>query len=188
VRRYCADACHPVWGLELVYSCWLLVGQQFLVGMGDGRKRLNILGAYCPDDQEYLDLRLTRDNVNGEQFVNLLRLIRASHPEAEQFILYVDGARYYTKPVVRGWLRRHQEFRLVPLPAYAPNLNLIERLWKFLRRKALSRWHRSFEEMQAAVSGVLDHLTDDRAELETLMREEFAIVEEEARAEACAAA
>ena len=54
-RRYFVDACHPVWGLELVYCCWLLVGQRFLVGMGGGRKRLNILGAYCPDDQEYLD-------------------------------------------------------------------------------------------------------------------------------------
>ena len=61
-RRYFVDACHPVWGLSLVFSCWLLVGQRFLVGMGSGRKRLNILGAYCPDDQEYLDLRLTRDN------------------------------------------------------------------------------------------------------------------------------
>ena len=70
------DACHPLWGLELVYACWLLVGQRFLAGMGSGRKRLNILGAYCPDDQEYLDLRLTRDNVNGEQFINLLPLLR----------------------------------------------------------------------------------------------------------------
>ena len=39
------DACHPIWGLDLVYSCWLLVGQRFLAGMGSGRKRLNILGA-----------------------------------------------------------------------------------------------------------------------------------------------
>jgi transposase len=188
VRRYCVDACHPIWGLELVYYCWLLVGQQFLVGMGDGRKRLNILGAYCPDDQEYLDIRWTRDNINGEQFVNLLRLIRATHPRAEKFILYVDGARYYSKPVVKDWLRRHPEFRLVPLPAYSPNLNLIERLWRLMRQKALSRWHKTFEEMQAAVSAVLDHLSDYRVELGTLMREEFAIVEESARAEACAAA
>jgi len=188
VRRYCVDACHPIWGLELVYYCWLLVGQQFLVGMGDGRHRLNILGAYCPDDQEYLDLRLTRDNINGEQFVNLLRLLRASHPEVEKFILYVDGARYYSKAVVKDWLRRHPEFRLVPLPAYSPNLNLIERLWKFLRQKALCRWHKTFAEMQAAVSGVLDHLEDYHAELATLMREEFDIVDEAARVEACAAA
>jgi hypothetical protein len=37
----------------LVFCCWLLIGQRFLVGVGSGRKRLNILGAYCPDDQEY---------------------------------------------------------------------------------------------------------------------------------------
>lgn len=177
VRRYCVDACHPVWGLDLVYRCWLLVGQRLYVGLGDGRKRLNILGAYCPEDHEYLDLRLTRDNVNGEQFVNLLRLLRAAHPEVKKFILYVDGAKYYSKPVVKEWLRRHPQFRLVPLPAYSPNLNLIERLWKFLRKKALSRWHQTFADMQAAVSAVLDHLASYRAELETLMREEFAIID-----------
>jgi transposase len=188
VRRYCIDACHPIWGMDLVYRCWLLVGQQFLVGVGNGRKRLNILGAYCPDDQEYLDMRLTRDNINGEQFVNLLRLIRANHPRTEKFILYVDRARYYSKPVVQEWLQRHPEFRLEPLPTYSPNLNLIERLWKFLRKKALSRWHKTFEAMQQAVSEVLDHLQDYRAELTTLMSEKFAIVPEAARAEACAAA
>src|SRR5437879_12390786 len=80
-RRYFVDACHPIWRLDLVFSCWLLVGQRFLAGMGSGRKRLNILGAYCPDDQEYVDLRLTRDHINGEPFVTLLRLLRDSHPE-----------------------------------------------------------------------------------------------------------
>jgi hypothetical protein len=53
-RRYYVDACRPVWGLECLCCCWLLVGQRFLVGVGDGRRRLNILGAYRPDDQEYL--------------------------------------------------------------------------------------------------------------------------------------
>src|SRR5262249_51239806 len=113
-RRYYVDACHPVWGLDLVYCCWLLLGQRLLVGMGSGRKRLNILGAYCPDDQEYIDYRLTRDNINGAQFVNFLRLLLATHPEAERFILYVDGARYYGSPVVKGWLKRHPQFHLSP--------------------------------------------------------------------------
>jgi len=175
-RRYFVDACHPVWGLDLVFACWLLVGQRLLVGMGGGRKRLNILGAYCPDDHEYLDLRLTRDNINGEQFVNLLRLLRERHPEVQRFILYTDRARYYAAPAVKEWLGRHPEFRLEPLPPYSPNLNLIERLWKFLRREALSRWHPSFEAMQQAVSEVLDHLDRYRGELETLMVEEFHIV------------
>jgi transposase len=178
-RRYFVDACHPVWGLDLVFSCWLLLGQRLLVGMGSGRKRLNILGAYCPDDQEYLDLRLTRDNINGEQFVNLLRLLRERHPETKQFILYLDNAKYYDKPVVKEWLARHPEFQLEPVPPYSPNVNLIERLWKFLKQKALSRWHKTFEAMQEAVSEVLDHLDNYREELATLMVDKFHIIEKQ---------
>jgi transposase len=178
-RRYYVDACHPVWGLDLVYCCWLLAGQRFLVGMGSGRKRLNILGGYCPDDHEYIDYRLTRDNINGAQFVNFLRLLRSLHPEVERFILYVDGARYYGSPVVEGWLKRHPEFHLSAVPAYSPNVNLIERMWKFLRAKALSRWHKTFEDMQAAVSGVLDHLEDYRGELRALMTEKFHIIDKQ---------
>jgi transposase len=178
-RRYYVDACHPVWGLDLVYCCWLLVGQRFLAGMGSGRKRLNILGAYCPDDHEYIDYRLTRDNINGEQFVNFLRLLRSSHPETERFILYVDGAGYYGSPAVKGWLRRHPEFLLSRIPAYSPNVNLIERMWKFLRAKALSRWHKTFADMQAAVSEVLDHLEGYSGELRALMTEKFHIIDKE---------
>ncbi len=176
-RRYFVDACHPVWGLDLLYSCWLLVGQRFYVGVGNGRKRLNILGAYSPDDHDYVDLRLTKENITGEQFVKLLEALRAKHPETEKFLLYLDNAKYYSKPVVKEWLMAHPEFRLVPLPAYSPNLNLIERLWKFLRKKALNRWHKTFEAMQAAVAEVLDHLGEYRDELATLMTERFAIVE-----------
>jgi transposase len=176
-RRYFVDACHPVWGVDLLYSCWLLVGQRYYVGVGNGRKRLNILGAYSPDDQDYVDLRLTKENITGEQFLKLLEAIRAKHPDTEKFILYLDNARYYSKPVVQEWLATHREFHLVFLPAYSPNLNLIERLWKFLRKKALNRWHKTFDEMQAAVAAVLDHLGDYRDELVTLMTEQFPIVE-----------
>jgi transposase len=178
-RRYYVDACHPVWGLDLVFCCWLLVGQRLLVGMGSGRKRLNILGAYCPDDHEYIDYRLTRGNINGEQFVNFLRLLRSVHPEVERFILYVDGARYYDSPVVKEWLKRHPQFLLSQVPAYSPNVNLIERLWKFMRAKALCRWHKTFEDMQAAVSEVMDHLENYRDELQTLMIEKFHIIDKQ---------
>lgn len=170
------DAWHPTWGVGLLYSCWLLVGQWSHVGGGTGRKRLNILGVYCPDVHDYVDLRLTGENVTGEQFVKLLERLMARHPATTRFLLYLDNARCYGKPCVKGWLKAHRQFRLVPLPAYSPNLNLIERLQKFLRKKALSRWPRTFEETQEAVAGVLDHLVDYRDESATLMVGRFAIV------------
>jgi transposase len=178
-RRYFVDACHPVWGLELLYCCWLLVGQRHFVGVGSGRKRLNILGAYSPDDHDYVGLRLTKENITGEQFVKLLEALLAKHPDTEKFILYLDNARYYSKPVVKEWLACHRRFHLVFLPAYSPNLNLIERLWKFLRKRALNRWHETFEAMQEAVGDVLDHLDRYRTELDSLMTEEFHILKDE---------
>ncbi len=178
VRLY-VDACHPVWGMNLVYRCWLLLGQRMLVGMGSGRKRLNIIGAYNPDTHDYVDYRLTRDNINGPQFVNFLRVLREVYPDAKQIILYVDGAKYYSNPVVQEWLSRHPQFRLSQIPAYSPNCNLIERLWKFMKEKALSKWHKTFEDMQAAVTDVLGNLSRYRKELTTLMTENFHILNDE---------
>jgi transposase len=183
-RRYFVDACHPIWGLELVYSCWLLRGQRFLVGMGGGRKRLNILGAYSPQDHEYLDLRVPKGTISAAQVIELLSQMRERHPETKKFILYLDNARYQHARAVQEWAEAQKmhgvEFVLDFLPAYSPNLNLIERLWKFLRKHALQQWHATYEAMQAAVAKVLDNLQDYRQELTALMTERFHLVPETA--------
>ncbi len=80
--------------------------------------------------------------------------------------------------VLKQWLEALQAergivFELRYLPAYSPNLNLIERLWKFLRKEALQKWHASFEDMQQAVADVLDHLDRYEEQLATLMTERF---------------
>ena len=181
-RRYFVDACHPIWGLELIYSCWLLRGQRFLVGMGGGRKRLNILGAHSPLDQEYFDLRVREGTISAAQVIELLTRMQKRHPETTKFILYLDNARYQHARAVREWIAAQKahgvEFVLDFLPAYSPNLNLIERLWKFLRKHALQQWHASYEAMQAAVARLLDHLEDHREELAALMTEQFHLVPE----------
>ena len=64
-------------------------------------------------------------------------------------------------------------FDLKHLPAYSPNLNLIERLWKFLRKEALQKWHPTFEDMQKAVADVLDNLSKYHEQLNSLMTERF---------------
>jgi transposase len=181
-RRYFVDACHPIWGLELVYSCWLLRGQCFLVGMGGGRKRLNILGAYCSQDQEYLDLRLPKGTISAPQVIELMTRLQQRHPETTTFFLYLDNARYQHARAVQEWVEAQKaqgvEFVLDFLPAYSPNLNLIERLWKLLRKHALQQWHATDEAMQEAVAKVLDHLENYREELRALMTERFHLVPE----------
>jgi transposase len=177
-RRYFLDGVHPLYGLEVVFYCWLLAGQRFEVGVGGGRKRLNILGAYCPDDQEYLDRRYTDKNLNAQSVIELFTVMMARHPQTKHFRIYLDNARYQHARLLKEWIAQTQKatgvlFDLKHLPAYSPNLNLIERLWKFLRKEALQRWHPTFEEMQQAVADVLDNLSRYHKQLETLMTERF---------------
>jgi transposase len=177
-RRYFLDGVHPLYGLEVLFGCWLLVGQRFEVGVGGGRKRLNILGAYCPDDHEYLDRRYTDQNLTAQSLIELLAVMMAKHPDTTYFRIYLDNARYHHAKVLKAWIaavkqERGVVFDLKHLPAYSPNLNLIERLWKFLRKEALQKWHETFEAMQQAVAEVLDNLDRYEEQLASLMTERF---------------
>jgi transposase len=63
----------------------------------------------------------------------------------------------------------------VYLPSYSPNLNLIERLWKFTKRRALyGRYHPTFAQFQAAIQEVLDGVSTTHVEtLKSLMTLKF---------------
>jgi transposase len=182
-RRYFIDGVHPLYGMEVLYYCWLPVGKRLELGVGGGRKRLNILGAFCPDDHEYIDRRYTDENLTAQSVIALFERMRELHPETRHFRIYLDNARYQHAKVLKAWVEQTKAqtgvtFDLKYLPAYSPNLNLIERLWKFMRKEALQTWHKSFEKMQEAVAGVLDHLPGYEEQLRTLMTERFHLTPE----------
>ena len=91
----------------------------------------------------------------------------------------MDNASYQRCYFVRD-LATALGIELLFLPPYSPNLNLIERLWKFLKKHALSDWHTSFEAMQQAVANVLDHLDKHTDELKSLLSENFQLWPDEA--------
>ena len=156
-------------------------GQRLNVGVGGGRKRLNILGAYCPQDQEYVDIRQAEGTISAPHVMQLLEKIQKEHPSTTVFVIHLDNARYQHARMLKEWIQLKQEtegvtFQLKHVPAYSPNLNLIERMWKFLRKHAFRTWHKTFEAMQAAAASVLDNLSEYRDELATLMTEKFQII------------
>jgi transposase len=66
------------------------------------------------------------------------------------------------------------------LPSYSPNLNLIERPWKFIKRRALyGRYHPTFADFRVAIEETLNELSTTHAErLKTLMTLNFQQFEE----------
>ena len=111
--------------------------------------------------------------VNTETMCQLLRKIAASGL-AGPITLVLDNARYQRNAVVQA-LAAQLGITLLYLPSYSPNLNLIERLWKFIKRHALyGRYHPTFADFQAAIQQTLDGLPTTYAEqLKTLMTLKF---------------
>ena len=102
----------------------------------------------------------------------MLAKIRAANP-GKRLLIVLDNAPYnHAAPVQEAAKRLRIE--LLYLPPYSPNLNLIERFWKFLKRKvARNHFYATFAEFRVAVQKVLNNITSYGDELASLMTERF---------------
>ncbi len=166
------DAAHFVFG---TYLCCLWSVARVFVRAASGRQRLNVLGAWDAATRALTTVTNTTV-VNTDTMCDLLRAV-AARGLAGPVTLVLDNARYQRNGVVRD-VARALGIELLFLPSYSPNLNLIERLWRFAKRKAVyGKYHPTFTEFRAAVQGVLDGVgtthADQLATLMTLRFQEF---------------
>lgn len=95
----------------------------------------------------------------GDAFATFLDQIVHTWPD-EQVVLVLDNASYHRSPVVRQWWAAHHD-RITPywLPVYSPELNLIERLWRFVKDKlACHRYWNDVAGLDAAIARLLNQV------------------------------
>ena len=73
-----------------------------------------------------------------------------TYPAAKKITVILDNARYYRSKVVAEYLQ-NSRIELMFLPPYSPNLNLIERFWKFFKKQVLyNQYYGTFRQFKSA--------------------------------------
>jgi len=171
---YFVDAAHFVFAPFL--GCLWCTARWF-VRAASGRKRYNVLGAL--DAVTHRMIRVTNlDYINAESVCALLRAV-AEAGVGLPITLVLDNARYQKCAVVQA-LAKSLKVELLYLPGYSPNLNLIERLWRFLRKESLdSTYYEDFAQFTTAIDRCLEDLpTVHKSEMETLLTHKFQTFED----------
>jgi transposase len=137
-----------------------------------GRKRFNVFGALNAVTHEVITV-CNDTYINAEIVCELLQNI-AKVSVGLPITLILDNARYQKCKIVKE-LAESLNIELLYLPAYSPNLNIIERLWKFVKKKCLwSKYYADFKDFKAAISDCLNQThTTFKDELNTLLTLNF---------------
>lgn len=168
------DAAHFVFG---TYLCCLWSILRVCVRAASGRQRFNVLGAWNAVTRQLLAVTNTTV-VNTDTMCELLRTITARKWVGPVTVV-LDNARYQRNKVVQA-LAVELGIRLLFLPSYSPNLNLIERLWGFAKRTAVyGKYHANFASFRAAIETTLGGIPTTHAKaLESLMTLQFQTFED----------
>jgi transposase len=144
---YFLDGCHPTYNSHAGYG-WIAVGKQFAIKSHDGRKRLNLMGAYNPKTAKVIVRNY--HTLNQESTKHFLRRLKALNQGKKIHVIF-DNANYYIAKSVKE-TAKELGIRLVFLPGYSPNLNFIERYWGYMKKKILvNKYYETFEQFTETI-------------------------------------
>ena len=168
------DSVHPQHNARAGYG-WILKGKTKELPTNTGRHRLHITGALNVKKMD-VTWRYDKEKVNTYSILHVLLDIRKKYPKAQNIYVILDNAAYnHAKLLKRAFDKTPIKF--VFLPPYSPNLNLIERLWRFFHKKVTEFKHyKTFQEFKDMSLSFFEKFKDYEPELRTLLVENFNII------------
>jgi transposase len=141
------DAAHFIY---TVYLGFLWCFSRIFLRSPAGRQRFNVLGCLNAASRQIHTLT-NQGYINAQSVCALLSQVAAFYGPGIPITIYLDNAKYQRCDRVRDHARL-LGIALEFLPSYSPNLNLIERYWKWLKKHGLySKYYANFSAMQTAI-------------------------------------
>lgn len=176
IELYFFDPCHCIHNNLVGYE-WQFKGekQTKTIRSNTGRQRINVLGGLNVKNLKPYVL-ITEANCDSEAIMVYLEELRRFHEDGKTIVLILDNAPYNQSYEV-GEKARALNIELKYLPAYCPNLNLIERLWKFLKKKVrINNYCATFVDFEQAIYDFFKDITKFENELQKLLTLNFEII------------
>lgn len=125
---YFTDSVHPQYQTQLVCG-WIMKGERKAIAMTGRQPRLNFIGGICLDGHRFIYRQ--SDTVDTTNINLFLKKLRKNHPADHNIHVIWDNAGYHRSKDVKAYAK---ELKIILhyLPAYSPNLNPIERMWKLM--------------------------------------------------------
>ena len=115
------------------------------------RKKVGIIGAVKAEDGTLVASE--EEKFNAQTVETFLSDLFKNREDGKTMVVVLDNARFHHAKALSNWPDKHsEEFRLDFLPAYSPELNHIERVWKLLRRHCThNQYFEKLEDLRQAV-------------------------------------
>lgn len=169
------DGVHPTHNLHKT-KAWIKKGQEKQVKTNTGRGRLNINGAL---NLETLNITTHfSETINAEETMNLFDKIQLQYTDKTTIYLIIDNATYYKNKDVKAYLADPDcRIKLIFLPSYSPNLNFIERLWKYMKKYIIGvKYREKFKQFEDDIHHFFDNIDQHDEKLRQFIGTELHLV------------
>lgn len=156
---------------------WIRKGFNKEVKTNTGRQKINVNGAYNPVTHEVIAVK-QETNMNTDSNIALIERIIEFNRDKSWITLICDNAMMNKSRKLMDYIKSQNiNIELVYLPIYSPNLNLIERLWRFAKKKLLSnKYYSSFMKFKAVLDDFFEiDILKMKKELKLLMNDKFPV-------------
>jgi transposase len=169
---YFSDGVHPMHNTRAEYG-WIMKGQNYEIPANSGRQRVNINGAVNIQNPE-LVFAVEAEMISYDSNILLFTKMMEARP-GKRLIIYSDNARYNHALALKEWVaKQNGQIELRYLPPYSPNLNPIERLWKFMKKEVInSIYYETFIEFKKGVLGFFENIKNYSESLKTIITPNF---------------
>lgn len=172
-KIYFIDAVHPQHNSMPAYA-WIEKGKDKEIPTNTGREKVNINGALDVQSKEVLVQE--SETINAQSTIKLFKQIEEENKEAKNIFVIADRAGYYRAKIVKEYIEG-SIIKIVFLPPYSPNLNLIERVWKFFKKKVLrGHYYEKFIDFKRIIFNFFKNISLYKDELDKLLTERFNII------------